>query len=210
MSFKPAKAKALVGLTGGIASGKSTAARAFASHGVAVVDADVLAREVVRKGSDAWKEIIQTFGSEYIQENGTLDRQKLGARVFSDQKAREQLNQITHPRVAALAAERFAALMHTETPYIVYEVPLLIETGMHEHMDAVVVVSAPEDVQIARIKARDGLTQEAARARLAAQLPLKKKVEAADFVICNDGTLETLQQQVTDVHRRLRARLSTN
>lgn len=199
-------AKALVGLTGGIASGKSTAAQAFAALGVAVVNADELAREAVQRNSPGLRDIVAHFGPEYLTEDGELDREKMGARVFADTDARQALNRITHPRVAALAAERFSALNATPTPYVLYDVPLLIETGLHKLVSAVVVVATPVEQQIERMLRRDGLARADAEARIAAQFPLPRKVEVADFVIHNEGTLPALHAQVADVHRKLLAR----
>lgn len=199
----PSPHKALVGLTGGIASGKSTAARAFADLGVAVVNADELARAAVAKGSPGLADIVAQFGPDFLTEDGHLDREKMGAHVFGDATARQQLNQITHPRVAALAAERFSELSQSPTPYVLYDVPLLIETGLHKAVAAVVVVAASVEKQIERMLQRDGLTQAAAEARIAAQFPLEKKVRVADFVIHNDGTEQALLDQVADIHRQL-------
>ena len=144
-----------------------------------------------------------TYSAEVLAEDGRLDREKLGVRVFQDAEARKQLNAITHPRIARLSAQRIAAAIETEAPYVVYEAPLLVETGAHRGLAALVVVATAPEVQLARVIQRDGLTEAAARARLAAQAPLEAKLAAADYVIHNDGGLAQLRQQVGSLHRTL-------
>lgn len=195
--------KALVGVTGGIASGKSTVSRILRDLGVGVVDADAVARDVVRRGSQGLAEIIAEFGTEYLTESGDLNRIKLGNFVFSNSGARKRLNAITHPKVAALSAKRIEELSETSTPYIVYDVPLLIETGLNEMVDAVVVVAASLENQVTRCAKRSSLTTQEAEARISAQLPLDKKVKLADYVIHNDGTLHALQAQTHNLHDAL-------
>lgn len=195
--------KPTIGLTGGIASGKSTVARRMAALGAGVVDADALAREVVAPGSDALREICESFGDGVLDPAGQLDRKRLGAIVFADDTARARLNAITHPRIAALSAQRIAALQETDVPYVVYEAALLVEGGLHRAMSALVVVTSDAATQTARIKARDGLNEGEATARIAAQLPDEAKVAVADYVIENNGDLAQLQQRTEDVHRQL-------
>jgi len=194
-----------VGLTGGIASGKSTVAQTFAALGVPIVDADQVAREVVAEGSEGLREIVAAFGKGMLLADGTLDRKALGARVFSDDEARRQLNAITHPRIAARSMERMTEIAG-EAPYVLYEAALLVENGLHQMLAALVVVAASEETQIDRMGARDGLDEEAARARIAAQLPLADKVRAADYVIDNDGDRVTTERRVHEVHGALMAR----
>lgn len=195
--------KPLVGLTGGIASGKSSVARVLRTLHVAVVDADQLAREVVAKGSPGLAEIVDAFGRDLLTDAGELDRPALGALVFADAEARQRLNAITHPRVATLSMERLAEAGRTETPYVVYEVPLLVETGMHAGMDANVVVALPAALQVERVMARDALTADAAQARIDSQYPLEKKVAIADYVVDNSGSLEALEQATGELHQQL-------
>jgi dephospho-CoA kinase len=195
--------KPTVGLTGGIASGKSAVAQILSTLGVAVVDADSLAREIVMPGTNGLREIVNTFGNAVLNESGELDRKVLGAVVFGDVAARSRLNAITHPRIAALSAERLAALQDSTAPYLVYEAALLVEGGLHRAMAALVVVTSPAETQVERIEARDGLTREEAGARIEAQLPTEKKVEVADHVIGNDGDLAQLRARTEDVHRML-------
>jgi dephospho-CoA kinase len=194
---------AFIGLTGGIASGKSTVAARFRALGVPVVDADQLAREVVEKGSDGLGEIVRAFGAEVLAEDGTLDRKKLGALVFDDPDARKQLERITHPRIAALSMQRLAELASSGAPYGLYEAALLVENGAYEAMNGLVVVACKPETQLARVMAREGLTQDAARARLAAQSPLEDKLAAATWVIWNDGDRAALEARVDETHRAI-------
>lgn len=195
--------KAVIGLTGGIASGKSSVARALEQRGVPVIDADLLAREVVARGTPGLAEIVRTFGPDVLSADGSLDRDKLGARVFQDAEARQQLNAITHPRIGQLSAERIQAALQTDAPYVVYEAALLVETGAHRGMAALVVVATSPEIQVTRLMGRDGLSESAARARLAAQAPLAAKLAAADYVIQNDAGLPELREQIERVHRAL-------
>lgn len=197
----------VVGLTGGIASGKSTVARAFADRGVPVVDADQLAREVVAPGSEGLAEIIETFGPEVLLPDGSLDRKALGARVFQDSSLRQRLNAITHPRIARLSAERLAQIDPRKAPYALYEAALIVENGLHRAMHALVVVALDTTTQLARIMQRDRLPAEEAARRIEAQASLTEKLRAAQFVIDNSGPLEELEPRVDEVHRLLIERL---
>lgn len=196
-------AKPLIGLTGGIASGKSTVARILREAGVAVVDADTLAREVVAPGTDGLREVVASFGTEVLAADGGLDRGKLAAVVFGDQAARERLAAITHPRIALRSAECIGDAMKTAAPYVVYEAALLVETGAYKAMSALIVVAANEATQQARAVARDDTTAKAARARIAAQLPLTAKTSVADYVIDNDADLTALRQRTLETHARI-------
>lgn len=196
----------VVGLTGGIASGKSTVGRAFAELGVPVIDADQLAREVVAPGSEGLAEIVATFGDDLLLPDGTLDRKALGARVFQDAALRQKLNAITHPRIARLSTARIAAI-DAGVPYALYEAALIVENGLHRGMAALVVVAVDAAKQLDRIVLRDGLeTTEAAR-RIAAQAPLAQKLEVADFVIDNSGAPAVVAEKVHEVHGQILARL---
>ena len=193
----------VVGLTGGIASGKSTVARAFETHGVRVVDADQLAREVVEPGTPGLAAIVEAFGDSVLSEDGSLDRKALGARVFGDEAARKTLMGITHPRIAALGVQRMQELQDSGAPYLMYEAALIVENGAYRGMAALVVVSASGEQQLERVLGRDELSAEEAEKRIASQAPLDKKLEVADYVIDNSGTLEQMQQAVADVHTKL-------
>lgn len=195
--------KPVIGLTGGIASGKSAASRLLSGLGIGIVDADRIAREVVEPGSDGLAAVVSAFGSEVLTADGALDREKVAARVFREPDARKVLQAITHPRIAMRSAELLAELSATNSPYVVYDAPLLVEVGAHKGLDALIVVAAERATQIARAVARDGMTPDEAERRIAAQLPLADKVAVADYVVHNDGTLEALEAAVLDTHRRI-------
>lgn len=196
-------AKKVLGLTGGIASGKSTIAKHFVSLGVAVVDADQVARDVVTKGSPGLAAVIDAFGSEYLDGEGELDRGKLGARIFGDEDARKMLNGIVHPRVAQEARRQLVVLQQSDAPYIIYEVPLLVENGLHRVFSPVVVVAVKPETQLARLMKRDGSNEEAASARIASQMPLEEKLKVADHVIWNDGGPSEAKAAVEALHAKL-------
>lgn len=187
------------GLTGGLGSGKSTVAAHFRARGLKVVDSDELAREVVAPDTPGLQEIREAFGPSVISPSGALDRTALAAIVFADAAARQRLNAITHPRVRALAAERFAALAAQGEPLACNEVPLLVEVGLAAVLRPLVVVTASEPTQVARAMRRDGTTPDQVRARLNAQLPLAQKVALADYVIDNDGELDATLAQANAV-----------
>ncbi len=196
----------VIGLTGGIACGKSTVARLLATRGVAVVDADVIAREVTAVGTDGLAEIVQEFGPGVLCGDGTLDRKALGTRVFRDEAARQRLNEITHPRIAAESARRLSVLADAGRDFAVYEAALLVESGGWKNFADLIVVTASPDVQRARLMARDGAGEDDARARIAAQWPLARKVAVATWVIDNSGTRDTLDARVSELHAALVSR----
>ena len=177
----------VVGLTGGIATGKSTFSAALRARGVPVIDADELARRVVAPGAPALAEIARTFGPGVIGADGGLDRKKLGALVFADAAARKRLEAITHPVIRSAMVEEAARLAAQGHPLVFYDAALLYEVGVDEVVDAVVVVYAPVEAQRARLAARDGLRGAEAEARLAAQWPIDEKAARADFVVDNAG-----------------------
>jgi dephospho-CoA kinase len=179
----------LFGLTGGIASGKSTVAARLRTRGVPVIDADELAREVVAPGTDGLRAIVAAFGDAVLEASGALDRKALARVAFADDAARKVLNAITHPRIAQLTAERAGALGDAGEPLGCYEAALLVENGVADMFRPLVVVSCPEAIQIERIRARDDASREDAMARVRAQKPLAEKVAAADFVIDTTGTI---------------------
>jgi dephospho-CoA kinase len=201
--------KPTIGLTGGIASGKSAVARVLRELGIPVIDADQIAREVVAPGSEGLAAVVAAFGPDVLTPDGQLDRERMGQRVFTNPEARKQLQAITHPRIGQLSGQRLAEARAGSAPYVVYEAPLLVEVGAHKGMDALIVVAAAEDTQVARATTRDGLRAEEVRQRIAAQLPLSSKVAVADYVIANDGTLQQLQQAAHDVHARIVARFAS-
>jgi dephospho-CoA kinase len=199
---------AFVGLTGGVASGKSTVGKLFRKLGAAVVDADEVAREVVERGSEGLAEIVTAFGPDVLAGDGSLDRKKLGAIVFEQPEDRVRLERITHPRIFARSMELMAAAAARNEALALYEAALLVENGSYKMMQALVVVAAHEATQLARVAARDGLDEGAARARMAAQMPLEKKIAVADYVIWNDGDLATLEARTREVHAALLARFA--
>jgi dephospho-CoA kinase len=192
------------GLTGGIGSGKSSVAGLLRERGVPVVDADELAREAVAVGSPGLDEIVAAFGPGVLGADGALDRKSFARLVFADPAARQRLNAITHPIVRRLSQERFAALERDGVALAAYDVPLLFEVGLDQVLRPVVVVAASEQTQVARVMARDGLTADEAKARIAAQLPLADKRTRADYVLENDGSRAELAQQVDVLLTKLR------
>lgn len=183
-----------MGLTGGIASGKSEVSRRLVELGAVLVDADVIAREVVEPGTEGLEEVAEAFGREVLADDGELDRAALGAIVFADPRRRELLNSIIHPRVRARAAEIAAGAPAGSV--VVQDIPLLVETGQAGNFDVVVVVDAPDEVRIRRLEERNGLSEEHARARMAAQASREERLAAADHVVENAGTLEELRAAV--------------
>lgn len=201
--------KPVVGLTGGIASGKTTVSKMFADLGIPIIDADDLAREVVEPGTPGLAAIVEEFGEDVLDEKGGLDRKKVADLVFGDEEARETLNAIMHPRIGAAGAKYVQGYQDHPAPYVIYEGALLVETGTHEGFSALVVVSAEESVQRLRLIARDGFTVHDANARIEAQLPLDRKVAVADFVVSNNGDLEGTRRQVNEIHEQLVARFGS-
>ena len=182
----------VVGLTGGIAAGKSTVADRLRHHGVPVLDADRLAREIVEPGRPALEEIAATFGDEMLLPDGALDRGRLGGLVFSDPGALARLNAITHPRILALGAKRLERLAQEGYRWAIWEAALILDVGLMPHLEMVVVVLCDPETQVERIQRRDGLDSEAARARVEAQIDNDTRREKADVVLDNDGPVESL------------------
>ncbi len=197
----------IFGLTGGIASGKSTVASMLVARGIPIVDADVLARQAVLPGSPAIGEIARVFGSAVVAVDGSLERKALGAIVFADPDKRRALNAIVHPRVAELARERFASHAASGVRLLGYEVPLLFENGLDAMFTPTVLVALPRDLQIERLCVRDGSSKEQAAQRVDAQLPLEQKLERATYVVWNVGTPEELAVKVDEIAARLRETL---
>ncbi|HEY6379139.1 MAG TPA: dephospho-CoA kinase [Candidatus Dormibacteraeota bacterium] len=186
----------LVGLTGGIASGKSTVARRLVALGAALIDADALAREVVEPGQPALAEIAAGFGPGVLARDGSLDRTALGAVVFADRAARERLETITHPRIAQLTAARIAAALAGAAPAVVVDIPLLFEKSRAGAFEGVLVVWCDAATQLRRLMTRDGLDETQARARLDAQMSLDEKRRQATWVIDNSGSEQACLEQV--------------
>jgi dephospho-CoA kinase len=195
------------GLTGGVASGKSTVATMLRERGIEVIDADDVARAVVRPASEGLREVVACFGEQVLQSDGSLDRARLGAMVFSDAEQRGKLNAILHPRIAAETQRRIAALADSGVALACYDAALLVENGLADAFRPLVVVSLAPEQQIERLCARDDIDEAAARERLAAQLPLERKVAVADFVVDNGGSREQLATRVDEVLAAVRAQL---
>jgi dephospho-CoA kinase len=200
----------LFGLTGGIASGKSTVAARLGQVGVPVIDADQVAREVVAPGSGGLRAVVEAFGPSVLLPDGSLDRKALAAIVFTDDARRRQLNAITHPRIAALTMERSANLAAQGEPLACYEAALLVENGAAASFRPLVVVACAEETQVARAMQRDGATREEVLGRIAAQMPMAQKVAVADFVVDTNGTLKETIERTDDVLRALCARLGVD
>jgi dephospho-CoA kinase len=193
----------LVGLTGGIGAGKSTVAQMIRAAGVPVLDADVLSREVMAPGQPAHAEIAAAW-PDVIGADGAIDRKKLGARVFADPAARARLEAITHPRIQEAAQAAARALEAAGHRLAFYEASLLVETGRHRDFDGLVVVTAGEEQQLARVQARDRSTREQALARLRAQMPAEEKRKVATHLVDNSGDLESTRAQVAKLIADLR------
>lgn len=190
----------VVGLTGGIGSGKSAAAEEFARLGASVVDTDAIAHELTRAGGGAIPEVERLFGSEVIGADGAMDRAKVRARVFADPAAKRALEALLHPMIRDESRRRIAS---AKGPYVLHVVPLLIESADYRmRVDRVLVVDCPEALQIARVRARSGLSEAEVRAILASQTTRAERLAAADDVIDNGGSLDALREQVAALHRK--------
>jgi len=188
-----------IGLTGGIASGKSTVANLFAALGITIVDTDLLAREVVAPGSALLPRIAEHFGADVLQKDGSLDRAALRSRVFENPAERQWLERLTHPAIRELTDKRCES---ATSDYVIVAIPLLVETAGAERFDRVLVVDCSPEIQLARLQARDGTTRAEAQRMLAAQATREQRLAVADDVITNDGDLAALREQVEKLHRQ--------
>jgi dephospho-CoA kinase len=189
----------IIGLTGGIGCGKSTVAGYFAQHGIPVIDADQIARELVAPGNPALQEIANAFGPDMLLADGSLNRPQLRRRVFADPSQRRRLEAILHPRIYTEMRRRSQAL---QAPYCIWVIPLLLETGKTALTDRVLVVDAPESIQRQRVLARAGMDEDTLEAILRSQVSRSERLQAADDVIVNNADLAHLQQQVTALHHQ--------
>lgn len=197
----------VVGITGGLATGKSLVTALLRQHGATVFSADEAARAILTPGGPVLRAIAAAFGNEMLLPDGTLDRARLGARVFADAAAREQLNHITHPPILRLLRTQIRSAQDDLPPgsVIAVEVPLLYETGMEDWFDCILVVTTSEATQIARLRARNGMDEAEARRRLAAQWPLADKAVRANYVLVNEGSREALAEAVSTLWQKLQA-----
>jgi len=195
----------IVGLTGGVASGKTVVSRILREEGVYLIDADQIARELVLPHKPAWNELIRVFGKEILREDGSIHRKKLAAKVFSDPQERKLLNQILHPRIKKEMDKRTKEIGQKDPEaIIVIDAALLVELGDHREMDKLIVVTSTEEQQIERLKRRDGVNQEQARGILSSQMPLEEKLKVADFVIQNKGSIEETKRRAKEIFRELK------
>jgi dephospho-CoA kinase len=195
----------IVGLTGGVASGKTVASQVLKEEGAYIIDADQIARELVQPQKPAWNELIRAFGKEILQEDGSIHRKKLAEKVFADPKQRKRLNQILHPRIKEEMGRRTKEIGQKDPEAIVViDAPLLVELGDHYEMDKLIVVTSTQTQQIERLKERDGIGPEAALKILSSQMPLGEKVKLGDFIIGNEGSLEETKKRAREVFKELK------
>lgn len=196
-----------IGLTGGIGTGKTQVAGILEEFGALIVGADLLGHEVYRKGTDGWAEVVEAFGEEVLDSEGEVDRRKLGRIVFSDPQALSRLNAIVHPRIFRLVGERVEEARASGRPVTVVEAALLIEAGWDAAVDEVWVVTSSEDHVMERLRDRDNMDEDSARARIAAQMTQEERLRHADAIIDNDGNLAELRARVQELwSKRVHAR----
>ena len=193
-----------LGLTGGIATGKTTISNYLKSIDIPVLDADEYARKVVEPGTPGLAEITNTFGEQVLRADGSLNRKLLGQIVFNDSSSRQTLNDITHPRIQQMMADELHRLAEQQIPLVILDIPLLLENKNVAGADAVMVVTIPESLQLTRLMPRNNLTEKEAQSRISAQMPLVEKEKLADFVIDNSGTISSTQKQVEKVIQKIR------
>lgn len=194
----------VIGLTGGIAAGKSFVSQTLRELGARIIDADAVARELVYPQSPAWQEIVRCFGNEIVREDGSLKRKELGQIIFRDPQKRAALNQIMHPKIRARIVEEINQYRaQKDVPLLVVDAPLLLETGLAELVDEVWLVEIPEELQISRLRARDGLSEEEARQRLQAQMTLAEKRKYAHRIIDNSGGMVETNRRIQILWQQL-------
>jgi dephospho-CoA kinase len=195
----------LIGLTGGAGSGKSTVAAMFRELGAAIVDADEASHAVYERGTPGFREVVETFGNEYVREDSQIDRAKLGDLVFKNPEARKKLNAIVHPRVREWMAERTAEAVEGGAEVVIQDVPLLFENGLQGLFSSTVLVYADAATQLSRLTGERGFSAERARSMLASQMPIDNKRSLADYVIDNGGTRDKTRSQVDKVWTKVRS-----
>lgn len=186
----------IIGLTGGIGSGKSTVARSLQKHGFPIVDADLIAREIVEPGQPALAELAKEFGEDILNADGSLDRGLLASRAFTNKDTTQRLNNITHPRINQRTQELFDEARENGAEAVIYDMPLLIDKGLHKDMDATIVVHAAEHVRLERLTTKRGLDVDDVRRRINAQIDDETRKQHADILLDNNGTEEDLTKQI--------------
>jgi len=195
----------IVGLTGGVASGKTTVSQVLKEEGAYIIDADQIARELVQPHKPAWSELIKAFGQEILQEDGSIQRKKLADKVFVDPKQRKLLNQILHPRIKEEMDRRTKEIGEKDPQAIVViDAPLMVELGDHREMDRLIVVTSTQTQQIERLKDRDRTNTEEALRIVSSQMPLEEKLKFADYVIRNEGSMEKTKKRAKEVYQELK------
>jgi dephospho-CoA kinase len=198
-----------IGLTGGIASGKSLVGDILGRLGAVVIDADQLAREVVRPGTSCYEAVKREFGAAILRQDGSIDRPALGRIVFADRAARKRLEAITHPEILRIGRERLKQERERGTPFTVYMVPLLFEAGLESEVDLVWTVFVDEESQVGRLMKRDGIGREEALRKIRAQMSMEEKMRRSDVVIDNSGSIEDTMRRVTEEWEKLREPVHT-
>jgi len=193
----------IIGLTGGIGSGKSTVSQFLAELGATIIDADKIGHETFKPETEAWREVVSAFGQQIVAANGTIDRKKLGTIVFSNPEARARLNQIMHPRIYEVVRAQLAEFQRQGVSVVVLEAPLLVEAGWTSLVDEVWVTTAAEDTVLKRLRERTGLSEAESQARIRAQLPAGKRIREADVVIDTDCDLDELKAKIGELWRGL-------
>jgi dephospho-CoA kinase len=194
----------IIGLTGNIASGKTEVAKIFRELGAKIIDADKIAREVVEPGEPAWQEIVEEFGSDILNSDGSINRKNLGEIIFNDNRKREQLNRITHPRIMAKIKGAIDNYKKENVKLVTIEAALIVERGgLLNVIDELIVVSTDAETQIARIMARDGLQRDEALSRMESQMPISEKTKHAAYIIDNSGSLGETRKQVEEVWEKI-------
>ncbi len=200
----------IVGLTGGVGSGKTTVSKVFKKEGAYIIEADLIARDLVKPQSEVWKEIVKLFGSNILNIDGSINRVRLADEVFSSSKKRKSLNRILHPHIKEEAYRIIAEIKKSDPEAIVvFDAPLLVETGMHREMDKIIVVTSTKRQQINRVRSRDGRTDEDVRKIISSQMPIQKKLEVADFVIRNEGSIVETRRKAKEIFQELK-RIATD
>lgn len=195
----------IAGLTGGIATGKSTVGEMFHAEGAYCIDTDLISRHVVQPGAPGWKQVVEYFGDEILENDGSLDRKKLGSIIFSSPEKRKALEDMLHPKILEEKNRQIEEIRRKDAhALVIVDIPLLIELGRHKSVDAVILVYVPPRIQMNRLMQRDKLSLHDARSRIAAQMPIDEKLRYADYIINNEGPLDATKQAVKEIFLRLK------